>query len=210
MKFPIFASVIVFVLWLAYEIRKAKRKNDKFVKEFWKKEDEANSTRRKSLADLEMISIPLEKLSIPDNATESMKDCYETLRLLSERKITNLSDYTNTELKLKYGAPNFPLLSEWDENFTTMVQTLQRIAVELYKSNNLDLAEEYLSFAMECKTDVSQSYYLLADIYEKRGEPDRIVELELLAENLSSVMKNSILENLGEAGPHSDFLRNPY
>lgn len=210
MKFPIFASVIVFVIWLAYEIRKAKRKNDKVVKEFWEREDEANATRRKSLADLVMISIPLDKLSLPSDSSDSLKEDFNTLTRLSECKITNLTGYTNTDLKLKYGAPNFPLLSEWDENFTTMVQTLQKMAVELFKAGNLDLAETYLSFAIECGTDVSQSYYLLADIYEKKGEPDRITELELLAENLTSVMKNSILENLGEAGPHSDFLRNPY
>ncbi|MBO4377281.1 MAG: hypothetical protein J5811_08320 [Lachnospiraceae bacterium] len=210
MKFPLLASVLVFVVWIAYEIKKAHKKDDKFIKDFWEREAEANATRRKSLADLNFVTIPLDELALPSDATEEMKEKAEILKTLSESKIVRLSEFTNTELKLKYGAPNLPLLTEWDNNYTLMVKTLQEIAVLLYKADNLALSEKYLNFAIQAGTDVSQTYFLLADIYEKRGEPDRITELELLAGNLNSIMRESILENLAEAGPHSDFLRNPY
>lgn len=210
MKFPLLASIIVFVIWIAYEIKKTNKKEEKFIKNFWDRETEANATRRKSLADLEYVTIPLEELPLPEDASDSLKEGYELLKTISQSKIVNLSGYTNTDLKLKYGAPNLPLLTEWDNNFSSMVRTLQSMATEFYKEGNLDLAEKYLEFALRAGTDVSQSYYLLADIYEKRGEPDRITELELMAGNLSSIMKESILANLAEAGPHSDLLRNPY
>ena len=210
MKFPLLASLLVFVVWIAYEIHKAHKKDDKFMADFWEREREADSTRRKSLADLNYITIPLDELTLPDDSDDELKEDFSVLENISKGKIVKLSEYTNTELKLKYGAPNLPLLTEWDSNYATMVQTLQKIAVSLFKSGNLALAEKYLDFAIESGTDVSQSYYLLADIYEKKGEPDRITELELLAGNLGSIMKEALLENLSEAGPHSDFLRNPY
>ena len=198
MKFPLLASLLVFVVWIAYEIHKARKKDDKFMADFWEREREADSTRRKSLADLNYITILLSELALPEDSDEDLKESFSLLENLAESKIVKLSEYTNTELKLKYGAPNLPLLTEWDTNYSTMVQTLQKIAVSLFKSGNLDLAEKYLNFAVESGTDVSQSYYLLADIYEKRGEPDRITELELLAGNLNSIMKEAMLENLSE------------
>jgi len=210
MKFPLLASILVFVVWIAYEIKKTQKKEDKFIKDFWERENEANSTRRKSLADLVFITIPLDELALKEDASEELREGYETLKTLSEDKIVCLSSYSNTDLKIKYGAPNLPLLTKWDENYAVMVQTIHKMAVIFFKSGDLDMAERYLNFAMEAGSDVSQSYYLLADIYEKRGEPDKITELELLAGNLNSIMKESILENLAEAGPHSDFLRNPY
>ena len=181
MKFPLLASLLVFVVWIAYEIHKAHKKDDKFLADFWEREREADSTRRNSLADLNYITIPLDELALPEDADDELKENFAVLENIAKSKIVKLSEFTNTELKLKYGAPNLPLLTEWDTNYSTMVQTLQKIAVSLFKSGNLDLAEKFLNFAVDAGTDVSQSYYLLADIYEKRGEPDRITELELLA-----------------------------
>ena len=169
MKFPLLASLLVFVVWIAYEIHKAHKKDDKFMADFWEREREADSTRRKSLADLNYITIPLDELTLPDDSDDELKEDFSVLENISKGKIVKLSEYTNTELKLKYGAPNLPLLTEWDSNYATMVQTLQKIAVSLFKSGNLALAEKYLDFAIESGTDVSQSYYLLADIHRSRA-----------------------------------------
>ena len=58
MKFPIFASVIVFCIWLIYEIRKHNKKDKKILDSFWNKENQANNTRAKSLDGLNYIEIP--------------------------------------------------------------------------------------------------------------------------------------------------------
>jgi len=209
MKMPFFASTIVFVIWLAYEIKKVKKEEQKQTQGFWDRENEANNTRRKSLADLVYILIPTELLEVPENASEYLLERIETLKILSTSKIVNLTGMTNTDLKLKYGAPNLPLLTQYDQSYVTLARTLQEAAVDLFKSGNIEKAKAYLEFAVDTNTDVSQSYYLLADIYEKLGEPDEISKLETRATELNSIMKNSILENLADIGPHSEILRNP-
>ena len=58
MIFPVFASVIVFCIWLAYEIRKSHKKGEKAEKAFWAREAEADNTRKVPLDDLHYIVIP--------------------------------------------------------------------------------------------------------------------------------------------------------
>ena len=58
MIFPVFASVVVFCIWLAYEIRKSNKKGDKAEKAFWAREAEADKTRKMPLDDLHYIIIP--------------------------------------------------------------------------------------------------------------------------------------------------------
>ena len=54
MKFPFLATFIFFVLWLNHTIRRLEKKEHKLKESYWDKETEANSVRRKSLADLHM------------------------------------------------------------------------------------------------------------------------------------------------------------
>lgn len=207
MKFPLFASLIIFCIWIAYEAKKSGRSYRKNEKKFWDREEEANATRRKSLTDLEYISIPLTFLTIPSDASEEFVAKHELLEKLAKTKIVNLTGYSNTDLKLMYGAPNLPLLMEYDDRFTSLVSTIQEMARELVLKNHYDLAKTYLEFAIDINTDVSQSYYLLADVYNRTGEEDRVSYLCEKAEGLSSILKNSIVQTLQEEGPYSDLLR---
>ena len=62
MKFPFFASFLVFVVWLTYEISKHDKMDAEKERSFWAKEHRANNTRRKSLEDLSYITVPLDSL----------------------------------------------------------------------------------------------------------------------------------------------------
>lgn len=203
-----FASFIVFCLWLAYEIRKSRRLGEKMEKNFWALEEKANSTRRKPLDDLAYITIPspLLSLHVPEENLR-VQEGMEILRTLSTQKIVNLTGWTNTELKLEYGAPNINLLMEFDQNYTLLARTLQTIAKELFIAGQTAEAKSILEFAVSTKTDVSQSYFLLADLYEREACPEKIEELIRTAETLKSVMKKTIVRTLQESGPYSDLLR---
>ena len=125
MKFPFFASFLVFVVWLTYEISKHDKMDAEKERSFWAKEHRANNTRRKSLEDLSYITVPLDSLFLqllPDD--EKAAEYKETLRTLSESQIVNFTGITNTDLKLKYGAPNIDLLSRYDQNYTILARTL--------------------------------------------------------------------------------------
>ncbi len=205
MKLYILASVILFGAIIFYNNRKSKRHTENTEKSFWEKENAANSVRRKPLDNLEYITIPFDTLPLhvmPED--ETVAECVQILRDLDTRKIVNFTGISNTDLKLEYGAPNINLLTEYDQNYTLLARTLQKWAEFLYKNGFVAETRQILEFAVSTRTDVSKSYYLLADIYKARGESDKIPHLIEVAKGLNSALKGSIVRTLQESNPHND------
>lgn len=197
MKFPFFASFIVFCIWLGYELHKQRNKEEKLNQEFWEKEARANSTRRKSLESLDYIKIPFETLPMDIMKDDPMiADYHDTLKSLSEKPIVNFTGISNTDLKLMYGAPNIDLLSQYDQSYTLLVRTLQSWAEALYDKGYVNEACTVLEFAISTHTDISSSYKLLASIYKEKGQPEKIRELIPIAESLNSSLSGHIVSTL--------------
>lgn len=205
MKFPIFASFIVFIVWLTYELQKHRRIDDNTENAFWEKEALANSTRKKSLEKLSYITIPIDLLPMEVmTADEAILNIHKTILELTKKTIVNLTGFTNTELKLEYGAANIASLTEYDQNYTLLARTLQKWADVLYQAQYLKETKLILEFAVSTKTDVSACYKLLAEIYFTEGEFEKIKELLTTASELNSAMKNSIVRTLQEFYPYND------
>lgn len=199
MKFPFFASFIVFCAWLGYEIHKHRNLEKKSIDAFWEKEQKANSTRRKSLDSLDYITIPSDILTIPLQTDDPIiNECLETLTELSKEPIVNLTGISNTDLKLRYGAPNINLLTTYDQRYTTLARTLQNFGKALYDNGYAKDAKTVLEFAISTHTDVSSTYKLLTTIYKEQGTPEKILSLIPIAESLNSSLKNSIIKMLEE------------
>ncbi len=201
------SSFIVFCLMIAYVTRKHRRMEEKSIKEFWEREAKANNTRKKPLEHLPFITIPFDSLPmeiLKDNP--NVAECHDLLASLSSGKILNLTGYTNTDLKLEYGTANITLLTEYDQNYTLLVRTLQDWAEVLYLSGYEEEARTVLEFAVSTQTDVSHTYYLLADIYDKYGDASKKAALIETAGSLRSSMKNAIVRTLQESGPYSGWL----
>lgn len=199
MKFPFFASFIVFCAWLGYEIHKHRNLEKKSIDAFWEKEQKANSTRRKSLDSLDYITIPSDILTIPLQTDDTIiNECLETLTELSKEPIVNLTGISNTDLKLRYGAPNINLLTTYDQRYTTLARTLQNFGKALYDNGYAKDAKTVLEFAISTHTDVSSTYKLLTTIYKEQGTPEKILSLIPIAESLNSSLKNSIIKMLEE------------
>lgn len=199
MKMPFFASFIIFIIWLSYELHKTRRSAEQRENTFWEREAQANSTRRKPLDNLNYITIPFESLPM-DIMTEDEKiaECHQLLHTLSTSPIVNFTGYTNTDLKLEYGAPNIELLMRYDQSYTLLASTLQKWADKLYEAGYTQEAKSILEFALSTNTDVSGTYRLLASIYSSEGHPEKIDGLLHLAENLKSGSKNIIVRTLKE------------
>ncbi|MCR4991231.1 MAG: hypothetical protein K6A38_10265 [Lachnospiraceae bacterium] len=197
MKYPIFASVVAFSLWLMFAIHRKREKEAEEYQAFWDEEAKANATRRKPLDDLNYITIPFDKLPVDVlSDREEIASCLEMLHTLSEAPIVNFTGLTNTELKLRYGAPNIDTLSNYDQSYTLLVRTLDKWAHLLYKEGKVKEAKTILEFSVETGSDVSSTYDLLADIYLSDHENEKIKELIPKAEGLNSLMKKSIIKNL--------------
>lgn len=214
MKTLFLSSLISFCL-LIFLLNKRHSKMEKSMKEaFWKREEEANHTRRKSLDNLPYITIPLEELPlachITDDATANeiiSEECKEVLRSLSTQKIVNLTGYTNTDLKLSYGTANITCLTEYDQNYTLLVSTLQKWAEVLYRGGAKKECRQVLEYAVSIGTDVSHTYFLLADLYDEEGESDLKYSLIEKASGLASLSSKVIVRTLQGSGPYSGWLR---
>lgn len=204
MILPFFASFIVFCLWLSFQIKRQRKKENALAVSFWEKEAAANNTRKKSLDDVEFITIPFDFLPMHTMPTdEEAEECRRLLLDLKEQKIANFTGLSNTDLKLRYGTANITFLSECDQNYTILARTLQKWASVLYKNGYIDEAKTILEFAVSTKTDISGTYALLSEIYNKTGQSEKKESLLQIAEGLQSAMKPTIVRILQEADPYN-------
>lgn len=182
----------------AYLRKKQTRHQNNAEDSFLEKEQKANLTRRKDISGLPYITIPLDKFPIGICENDSIRECEITLQTLSDKKILNLGAKTNTELKLEYGLANLNILTEYEQNFNTLCQTLLSYATALMQAEQNAAAQTVLEYGIEIGSDMSQNFLLLADLYRTNGTPERISELIEKAEQLDSLMKNSILDKLNQ------------
>lgn len=196
----ILASLIIFCSLLSMKLKQSKKENKETEQSFWNREHKANSVRRKPLDHLEYITIPMDQFPTQLLREDSMiNECIETLEVLSCQPIVNLTGYTNTDLKLEYGTANITVLMEYDQNYTTLVRTLQKWADLLLEKGFTSEAETLMKFAVSTGTDISRTYYKLAENYAIRLETERIKELIDVAETLRSSNKKIIVRTLQES-----------
>lgn len=196
MKFPILALFIVFVIWLTVKLKISYKKDEKSKEQFLENEVRANQTRKQPLDGLDYIEIPLDKLPFMQTDDPTIRECQDIIKDLSAKKIVNLTGLSNTQLKLQYGAANLETLTQFDSNFTILARTLYKWGQALYEQQAVDKAQTVLEFGIACRTDVSGHYALLAKIYVETSQRNKISDLIQTAEQINSLMKNSILKNL--------------
>lgn len=185
--------IVVISITTKQQSRKHKKEND----EFWAREYRANFVRKKPLDNLNYIKIPLENFPTHVlNDVPAVLECIGIVETLSSQKIVNLTGWTNTDLKLEYGTSNISLLSEYDQNYTVLVRTLQKWADALLDAGFTEEASVLMEFAVSTGTDVGRTYYQLADYWNARGKWEQIDRLIRSAESLHSSNKDIIIRNL--------------
>lgn len=200
MNIFVLASSIVLVIAIAISTKKQKKNTKDMEQRFWARERQANSVRRKSLDSLNYIHIPLDKLPLDImNDNPEVEECQALIRELSTQTIVNLTGYTNTDLKLEYGTANITILSEYDQNYTILVRTLQQWADALLGADYVQEARVLMEFAVSTGTDISRTYYKLADIYASRGENYQIEQLIAQAQELRTSTSKAIVRTLQES-----------
>ncbi len=202
MNIGFLASFITFSLLVYYNVKKWSGKSRRQESDFWARESAANAVRRKPLDGLPYIKIPLE--SFPThllNDNSEVLECIEVMETLSDQKIVNLTGWTNTDLKLEYGTANITALSEYDQSYTLLVRTLQRWADVLTEAGYREEAAILMKFAVSTNTDVSRTYYQLADYWASKKEWGEIQQLLHTAEGLRSSNREVIVRHLKEVLP---------
>lgn len=177
MRFPIPVFLFAFILFTAVLAVKRQRqttKQEQANEAFLERERKANATRKKDISNLDYLSFSVQSLPIAEYSDEKLAEYESILTNLSSKKIINLSGYSNTDLKLMYGPANFNDLSEFDENYQTLSDTLFAYAKRETELDRTDSAITILEYAMELKIDSSQIYLLLAKLYQTLQTTEKI------------------------------------
>ena len=204
MKFPILASIIIVAFFFNISMRRVSRKEEARELSFWEKERKSNNVRKKSLENLDYISIPINVLPFgTSNNNPELENFEQEVLALKDEKIVNLTGITNTDLKLEYGTANITQLSLYDQNYTSLVRALQNWGKALYDEGRYEDATKVLEFAVKTRSDITATYKLLIDMYKTKlllSAPEieqKLNSLIPIADNLNSLSRLTILKLLG-------------
>ncbi len=202
MRFPpVFIIIVVVALFFKVFMSRSMKKYDPNA-EFLALEKKADSTPKKNIDDLPYINVSSAELPLDvPTENEETKERQYNIRSLEGKKILNFTGVSNTELKLAYGAPNIYFLQSCDMNYTRLVQNLSRLAEDYLNEGHENEAKVLLEFGVSIGSDVKKNYTLLADIYQKSGETEKISGLKEAARNINSLSKDGILKALESAAP---------
>lgn len=154
------------------------------------------------LSELASENSPVEEFPSPHPAeyaaplSEELANVELELCKLADCRIVNLTGISNTELRLTYGTANLDPLMSYDHNFTILIRSLQKWGSLLASAGHPEDAVTVLSYAVSIGSDIAGTYAVLARLYKSRGEYSKIEELKSRAEELTTLMKPSILRDL--------------
>ena len=197
-------SILFVLIWvgvLQYKLMKSRAKEEETSADFWERERRANFTRKQPLPVDDYIKIPLEKLPFSETDDPEEKEIQERILALSKENILNVSNMTNTDIKLAYGTGNFQLISQYDQNFLLLQRLLCQWGCLLYEHGSKSAAKTVLEYGVSLDCDISRCYTTLASIYQEEMDYISIKDLMEHVKDLNTLMKDSILRQLQEKLP---------
>lgn len=199
MNLVIFASFMVFGIWLTIQLKKSRKLNEKAETDFWEEEALANSVRKKQLEDSDFVTFPFDKLPSEESFSPNpVPESLPVLISLSDKKMVNLNGISNTEVKRRFGAANMSILTEYDTNYETFVKNIYLLCQHLY---DIGRTEEALMLSEETiltGTDSLSHYKLIIQIYRKQGNLSGISWLKEKADAIHSLTRGAILRALND------------
>lgn len=196
MNYPFLIVIVPFAAFCFIYMKVTNRRSTLNTEALFEKEREANNVRKQPLDDIEFVEIDLSRIPFIETENAIIKEAQKTIETLCTQKIANLSDFSNTDLKFKYGVANLPVLTEYDQNYTVLCRTLFDLGRELNSIEKYSEARMVLEYGVDCGTDLKSHYMLLANMYEDNGESEKIMWLIEKAENMKSMLKNSLIKEL--------------
>ena len=194
--FLVIGWTIIFIVVVSYKRFKASRMNQAAENAFWNRENAANSTRKQDISHLNYVQFSDVTLPFALFKDNLLKECEQQVLALKEKKILNLTSISNTDLKLNYGPANLPLLTQYDQNFTLLVRTLNTWGQRLNELGHPEEAICVLAFAVSIGSDIKATWQLLAKLYADSGENEKLKALKPSAQALNSLSKTPILNTL--------------
>lgn len=210
---PVFLIfVILFAVWMRYEINKHSNIEANANANFLERERQANFARSADITNLDYLVIPLNELPFigqhdgisPLKPTQVISDpirseiisCEKNIIALNSKKILNLNGLSNTDIKMQYGVANLQILIQYDENFSKLSRLLAKWGKLLFEAGELTAAEKVLSYAVSCKCDIEDIFIILAKIYRHNGNELGISDLIEVCSCFDDLRRENIINQI--------------
>ncbi len=190
-----FLCFIVFIIWLRVKTKQSDKVST-WDEAYWQKEYQSNFARKKEPDDMDYITIDMDRIPMEADCSEEEQDLYTELEKILSQPIINLSSMSNADLKLTYGIANFEKLSAYDQNYTRLIRTLNRLGNYCFDNGNSDRARQILEYAIELGSDISSTYTTLANIYLQEDAIEKIQGLIIQIDQTDSLMKEATKNKL--------------
>ncbi len=202
MRLPIpiiFIWFIIFIVYLAFKRTKQTQNQQNANQSFLERERLANNTRKKDISGLNYLPFTTDRLPDPVSSDEKLNIIESELKELSNQKIINLSQYSNTDLKLMYGPANLPALSEYDDNYHRLAALFLDYASRQLELCDTSAAIAALEYAAELRIQSSRIYLLLAELYLKQGTPEKINTIRDTVSSMEEPFRRLVLPKLDQS-----------
>ena len=200
MRLPIpifFISFVSFMVYLTIKRGRQTQNQENVNQSFLERERLANTTRKKDISGLDYLPFTAERLPAFPSSDEVLNSVRAEFEELSGKRIINLSQYTNTDLKLMYGPANLPDLSEYDDNYHRLATLFLDYADRQVKLGDTGSAIAGLEYAMELRIQVSRIYLLLAELYRRQGTPENIAAVRDVLSSMEESFCSRVLPKIG-------------
>ena len=190
---------IIILIVIQLYLKKSTRSGSERSKKYWEREQKANSTRKQDISSLNYIkwddALPaidnnLTLADILNNSPEALK-AYNNIQTLKTEPMLNLSEYSNTDLKLKYGVANLDTLTQYEDNYTSFIKSLSELI--LIEHKDISDATAFLEYAVKIGSDIRLTYTDLYALYSEAGNASKIRQLRQYASLIKSVNKDLIV-----------------
>ena len=197
--------IIILVVIQLY-IKKSDTSQKNNIKKFWEREQKANATRKKDISTLKYIEWDT-TLPVKENNTllsDILKNnpeadsAYNKIISVKDKNIINLTEYSDTDLKLKYGVANLEALTEYEDNYTLLIKNLAVLGHILKEQDDITDATHYLEYSISIGSDIRSCYADLKDIYISQNHTEKVDKLRQYASMIKSVNKELIINLLND------------
>ncbi len=192
---------IIILIVIQLYLKKSTRSGSERSKKYWEREQKANSTRKQDISTLNYIkwddALPaidnnLTLADILNNSPEAL-NAYNNIQTLKTEPMLNLSEYSNTDLKLKYGVANLDTLTQYEDNYTSFIKSLSELGHILIEHKDISDATAFLEYAVKIGSDIRLTYTDLYALYSEAGNASKIRQLRQYASLIKSVNNDLIV-----------------
>jgi hypothetical protein len=200
----IFILFLIFIFIFRHNLNKTDKETVRLNKLFWNKEEKSLFARKQKINDDIFIlstlptNIRRSKVEYKSLGDSSIYKLQERCFYLSKEPMANLSNLSNSEVRLKYGASNLDNIDIYESNYTLYIKSLYEFGKKLYDLGLTETSIIVLEEAINAKTDISGNYILLAKIYHTSNNTSKLNDLYNKATKLNSLTKNKVIREIDQ------------